>query len=139
MILHWNLKLIIFSCLYCFALVFLVLVLAGTPLCSYTEIFVSLFPCKNSVVRKSGRELSTPLIYSISKSNDDKIACQRANICLETKFWTSFCKTSLADLQSIFKRNFLINKSSWNFEIHKIIAKISFLIVEYPKTRMKSN
>jgi len=36
--------------------------------------FVSLFPCKNSLVKKSGRDLFEPLINSISKSNVDKMA-----------------------------------------------------------------
>ena len=67
---------------------------------------------------------------SISNSNTDKIACQRAKICFETMFWTSFCKTSFADLQSIRKRNFLLRRSPWNFDIDKTIAKISFLMVE---------
>ena len=99
-------------CLCGFAFVRFVLVYAETHFYSCMEIFVLLFPCKNSLVRKSGSELFSPLINLISKSNADKIACHLANICFETRFSTSFCRISLADLQSIRKRNFLINKSS---------------------------
>jgi len=113
------------------ALVLLCRMFAWTHDGSCREIFVSLFSCRNSLVRKSGRELFTPLIDSISKSKADKIACHLAKICFETRFWTSFCKISFADLQSIRKRNFLINRSCWKFETHKTIAKISFSIVEY--------
>jgi len=39
------------------------------------------FSCK-----KIRKRIVNTLINSISKSNEDKMACQRANICLETKF-----------------------------------------------------
>ncbi|KAK9149136.1 hypothetical protein Scep_007893 [Stephania cephalantha] len=61
---------------------------------------------RNSLDKKSGRELSVPLMYSISKSNILNIACQRAKICLETKFLTSFKRISFADLQSTRIKNF---------------------------------
>ena len=43
-------------------------------------------PCRNSRVKKSGIELDSPLIYSISKSKTLKIACYLAKLCLETRF-----------------------------------------------------
>ena len=131
LVFYGHLLLIIFSLLHCFAFVFLSRIIAGTHFVSCREKFVPLFPCRNSLVKKSGRELSEPFINSISKSKADKIACHQANICLETKFWTSFCKTSFADLQSIRIRNFLRKRSSWNFEMHKTIAKISYFIIQY--------
>jgi hypothetical protein len=69
-------------------------------------------PVKNSRVRKSGRELDSPLINSILKSKIERIACHLANIYLEAIFFTSFSRTSLADLQSIRKLNSWFNKSS---------------------------
>jgi len=81
-----NFKLIIFSLLHSFAFVLLARVFARTYDGSCRETFVSLLPCKNSLVKKSGCELFDPLINSISKSNTDKIACHLANIYFETKF-----------------------------------------------------
>ncbi|KAK2370425.1 hypothetical protein QL285_083476 [Trifolium repens] len=78
----------------------------------HNYLFCSCFPCKNSLVRKSGREFFSPLICSISKSKHDNKACHLAKICLETKFLTSFCKTSFAALQSDLNKNFFENKSS---------------------------
>ena len=80
-------------------------------------------PCKNSRVRKSRIELVSPLIYSISKSKTLKIACHRAKLCLETRFWTSFYKTSLALLQLTLIKKFWLKRSFWNFEIHSMIDK----------------
>ena len=68
-------------------------------------------PCRNSLVKKSGIEFSLPFINSISKSKQDKRLCHQAKICFETIFFTSFSKTSFADLQSTLKRNFLFIKS----------------------------
>ena len=87
--------------------------------------------CKNSLVRKSWREFFSPLMCSISKSKHDNNACHLAKICFKTKFWTSFVKTLGAALQSVLIKNFLLNKSSWNFYKHKTIERISFLMVEY--------
>ena len=110
LIVSWNLnrdfKLVIFSSSDPFAFV-LSFVLVRTHFFSYKRIFLSLFPCKNSLVRKSGSELLSPLINSISKSKADKIAYHLAKICLETRFLTSICKISFADLQSMRRRNFL--------------------------------
>ena len=88
------------------------------------------FPCRNSRDKKSRREFESPLINSISKSKTDKIACHLAKIYFETIFWTSFWRISFALLHSTRRRNFLLKTSSWNFWMHKAIAKISFLIVE---------
>jgi len=44
---------------------------------------------------------------------------------------TSFYKMSLADLQSTRIKKIWFNKSYWNLEMHKTIAKTSFLTVEY--------
>ena len=90
---------------------------------SVTSLFVSIFFiflfarhlylfCKNSLVKKSSREFSFPLINSISKSKILKIACHLAKIYLDAIFWTSFCKISLADLQSIWSKDFnLVNQT----------------------------
>ena len=86
-------------------------------------------PYRNSQVRKSRIELVSPLICSISKSKTLKIAYHLAKLCLETRFWTSFCRTSLVLLQSTWIKNFWLNRSSWNFETHNMIDKISFVIV----------
>ena len=88
------------------------------------------FPWRNSRERKSGKELFSPLINSISKSKLLNKACHLAKICFETKFLTSFSKTLFAALQSILSKNFLQTKSSSNFVIHNTIDKSSFLIVE---------
>jgi len=87
--------------------------------------------CKNSLVKKSGRQFFSPFICFISKWKHDNNACHLAKICFETKFWTSFVKTLGAALQSALIKNFLLNKSSWNFCKHKTIERISFLMVEY--------
>ena len=71
-------------------------------------------PCRNSRVRKLGIELVSPLIYSISNSKTLKIAYHLAKLCLETRFWTSFCKTSLELLQSTRIKNFWLKRSFWN-------------------------
>ena len=93
-------------------------------------LLIAHFSCKNSRERKSRREFESPFINSISKSKTDKIVCHLANICFETMFWTSFWKISFALLQSTWRRIFLLKTSSWNFWMHKTMAKISFLIVE---------
>ena len=51
----------------------------STHVDSYKRNFVSLLPCKNSLVRKSGRELVLPLINSISKSKAERIAGQQGD------------------------------------------------------------
>ena len=71
---------VIIGFLYAFAFVFL------AHCDSYIEEVLSLFPYKNSLIRKSGKELFSPLINSISKSNEETIACHLIKICLETKF-----------------------------------------------------
>lgn len=68
-------------------------------------------------IKISGRELFSPLTYSMSKSNMANRACHLAKICLEVKFLTSFSKISLAVLQSIRSKNFWFNSSSLNFKI----------------------
>jgi len=97
----WDLKLIIFDLLYPFAFV---LVVAHFDSCSNK--FLLVFPCRNSLVRKSRRELFFPLINSMSKSKAERIACHLANIYFETRFLTSFCKISFANLQYIRSKNF---------------------------------
>ena len=58
----------------------------------------------------------------MSKSKTLKIAFHLAKICLEARFSTSF-----ALLQSTWTKKNLFKRSS-NFEMHKTIDKISFLI-----------
>ena len=65
----------------------------------------------------------------MSKSKILKIACHLAKICLEARFSTLLNKTSFALSQSTLTKKFLFKRSSWNFEMHKTIDKISFLIV----------
>jgi hypothetical protein len=65
----------------------------------------------------------------MSKSKTLKIAFHLAKICLEARFSTSLNKTSFALLQSTWTKKILFKRSSWNFEMHKTIDKISFLIV----------
>ena len=89
------------------------------------------FLFKNSLVRKSGKELEEHLIKSILKFKTLKIACHLEKICLEARFLTSFYKISFVDLQSIQIVKVWFNKSLWNLEIHKTIAKICFLIVKW--------
>ena len=40
-------------------------------------------------------------------------------ICLAARFLTSFLRMNFTNLQSIFKRNFLFKRSSWNLVIVK--------------------
>ena len=65
----------------------------------------------------------------MSLSKALKIACYLAKICLEARFSMSLNKTSFALLQLTLTKKFLFKRSSWNFEMHKTIDKISFLIV----------
>lgn len=88
------------------------------------------FFCKNSQVRKSGRIFVEPFINSISNSKTESKAYQRAKICFEAKFFTSFWSISLANLQSMGKRNFWFKTSAWNFCMHKTMANTSFFTVE---------
>ena len=88
-------------------------------------------PCKNSLVRKLGRAFFSPFMWVISKLKHDNKACHLAKLYFETRILTSFCKTLGAALQYVLIKNFLLKKSSWNFKIHKTVAKISFLTLEY--------
>ncbi|CAN7066122.1 unnamed protein product [Brassica oleracea var. botrytis] len=55
------------------------------------------------------------------------IACHLAKICLDTRFFTSFCNISFAYLQSTLSKNFLLIKSSLNLDIQLTIVRTSFL------------
>ena len=89
LVLGRNLELVVFSSSDPFPFI-LAFVFARTHVVSYRNNILSLFPCKNSRVRKSGRELFCPLMNSISKSKAYKIACHLAKICFDTKFLTPF-------------------------------------------------
>jgi hypothetical protein len=51
-------------------------------------------------------------------------------IYFEIIFWTYFSKIYFTNLQLLYKIIQKKNKSSWKDEMHKIINKISSLIVE---------
>src|ERR1044072_9602174 len=89
----------------------LVVIPVGDHIDLSLEVFHSFFPYKNSLVRKSGKGLFSPLIWTISNSKHDNNACHLAKICLETRFSTSFFKTLGAALQSVLIKNALLNKS----------------------------
>ena len=48
---------------------------------------------------------------------------------MEARFSMSLKKTSFALLQSTLTKKILFKRSSWNFEMHKTIDKIYFLII----------
>ena len=55
-------------------------------LCGYSQIWRIFSSCRNSLVKKSGRNLFVPLINSKSKSKHDSKVCHLAKICFKPKF-----------------------------------------------------
>ena len=87
--------------------------------------------CRNSLMRKFGREFWSSLIKSLSKSKQEKIAYHLTIICFETRLLTSIYKTYFVVLQPTHNKTHLFIKLFLNFVIHNTIVKISFVTIEY--------